>query len=231
MLSVQAFFHAYRALLVSRRFCPKVIKLTACTYVIIKEELKIGVELMRNYKKLFIGVIVLVNILLAVGIYTNYQLNHRGMLSHPEMVSTDHDGHQPTGENNTNSPSNLNNSQNIAETEGQQTWWTALLNRFNHSEAGEPSAADKPSNEDVIKLAEKQLGQSVDKGDVAKVGAILIKRLNSEELSFIYKMTQESKPSSADIKKAKQILQNKLTSEELQLVHDVALKYGKKINF
>jgi plasmid stability protein len=44
-------------------------------------------------------------------------------------------------------------------------------------------------------------------------------------------MTKEGKPSSAEIKKAKQILQNKLTPEELELVQEVALKYGKKINF
>jgi dTDP-4-dehydrorhamnose reductase len=91
----------------------------------------------------------------------------------------------------------------------------------------------KTSNpEDMVKLAEKQLGRPVDKADVAQVAAILLKRLDSEELSFIYQqMTKEGKPSSAEIKKAKQILQNKLTPEELELVQEVALKYGKKINF
>lgn len=187
---------------------------------------------MRNYKKMFIGLIVLVNILLAIGIYTNYQLNHRGMRSNPEMVSTDNGEHQPAGEDSPSSDSNPgSNDMESSESKSKQPWWSNLLSRLTHSDADNP-AKDNPSNQDMLKLAEKQLGQPVDKSDVAKVAAILIKRLDSEELSFIYEqMTQEGKPSSANIKKAKQILQNKLTSEELELVQDVALKYGKKINF
>lgn len=187
---------------------------------------------MRNYKKMFIGLIVLVNILLAVGIYTHYELNNREMLSNPEMVSTDNDNRQPEGEDNSKADSDSSpDNQNHSEPKSQKPWWTSLFSRLAPSGADNPSV-DKPSNQDMLKLAEKQLGQPVDKSDVAKVAAIFIKRLDGEELSFIYKqVTQEGKPSSADIRKAKQILQNKLTTEELELVQEVALKYGKRINF
>lgn len=189
---------------------------------------------MRNYKKIFIGVIVLFNVILGIGLYANYQLNNRDLLSNlPEMVSTDNGTDQQPGEDgpNSNPDPDLNDSTAEHEGERNQPWWNALLSRFTGSKAGSQAAEEKPSDQEILKLAEKQLGQPVDKSDVVKVAAILVKRLESEELSFIYQMTKETKHSSQDIKKAKQILQNRLTPEELRLVQDVGLKYGKKLSF
>jgi hypothetical protein len=194
----------------------------------------VGVELMRNYKKMFIGLIVLVNLILAVGIYTHYQLNNREMLSNPEMLSSNQGDQSPTSEDDSLSTdsSSPGNYQDESQEQTNKSWWKSLLNRLTHSQVDNPPQGKTSKPEDMVKLAEKQLGRPVDKADVAQVAAILLKRLDSEELSFIYQqMTKEGKPSSAEIKKAKQILQNKLTPEELELVQEVALKYGKKINF
>jgi hypothetical protein len=194
----------------------------------------VGVELMRNYKKMFIGLIVLVNLILAVGIYTHYQLNNREMLSNPEMLSSNQGDQSPTSEDDSLSTdsSSPGNYQDESQEQTNKSWWKSLLNRLTHSQVDNPPQGKTSNPEDMVKLAEKQLGRPVDKADVAQVAAILLKRLDSEELSFIYQqMTKEGKPSSAEIKKAKQILQNKLTPEELELVQEVALKYGKKINF
>ncbi|MGI6420630.1 MAG: hypothetical protein ACOX0N_00200 [Syntrophomonadaceae bacterium] len=189
---------------------------------------------MRNYKKMFIGLIVLVNLILAVGIYTHYQLNNREMLSNPEMLSSNQGDQSPTSEDDSLSTdsSSPGNYQDESQEQTNKSWWKSLLNRLTHSQVDNPPQGKTSNPEDMVKLAEKQLGRPVDKADVAQVAAILLKRLDSEELSFIYQqMTKEGKPSSAEIKKAKQILQNKLTPEELELVQEVALKYGKKINF
>jgi hypothetical protein len=189
---------------------------------------------MRNYKKMFIGLIVLVNLILAVGIYTHYQLNNREMLSNPEMLSSNQGDQSPTSEDDSLSTdsSSPGNYQDESQEQTNKSWWKSLLNRLTHSQVDNPPQGKTSNPEDMVKLAEKQLGRPVDKDDVAQVAAILLKRLDSEELSFIYQqMTKEGKPSSAEIKKAKQILQNKLTPEELELVQEVALKYGKKINF
>jgi hypothetical protein len=194
----------------------------------------VGVELMRNYKKMFIGLIVLVNLILAVGIYTHYQLNNREMLSNPEMLSSNQGDQSPTSEDDSLSTdsSSPGNYQDESQEQTNKSWWKSLLNRLTHSQVDNPPQGKTSNPDDMVKLAEKQLGRPVDKADVAQVAAILLKRLDSEELSFIYQqMTKEGKPSSAEIKKAKQILQNKLTPEELELVQEVALKYGKKINF
>lgn len=55
--------------------------------VALVEDHRVLNESFINYKKMFIGLIVLVNLILAVGIYTHYQLNNREMLSNPEIFT------------------------------------------------------------------------------------------------------------------------------------------------
>ena len=81
----------------------------------------------------------------------------------------------------------------------------------------------------ITETIEKKLDTKVDKKDVAKIAAIILKKLDADEISYLYRVGTKDNPSSAELKKAKRILLNKLDREEIQTIKKVALKYGKDL--
>ncbi|MGI6413062.1 MAG: hypothetical protein ACOXZ5_05350 [Syntrophomonadaceae bacterium] len=186
----------------------------------------------KKNKKVFMGLAILVNVLLCLGLYINYQINNRSaLISTPEPVTNNHitnSGNSEkinAGSGDNTEPDNLNDSPEALES---KPWWSSFV-----TEVSEPDAkgGSEPTPEEITEIAETQLGKPVKKSDIVKVGAILVRKLSQEELTFCYNVAKNSDPSPTDIKKVKEILKDRLTSEELKLVQETGMKYGKKMKF
>lgn len=179
---------------------------------------------MSKKVKIFIAAIVVLNLMIGAGIYANHQLDKFiAILSNPgtDLSSLLQDlpsNNAGTAPNQDPHQSGSSPSQNEPESE-----YPGNL----------PAAPDdgSPDQDQVIGDIEKRLGQSVDKKDLVKGAMILLRKLDSEEIRFLYEVGKKERQTQAELRKAREILTTKLNKEDLKVLRELGAKYGRNLNF
>ena len=109
-----------------------------------------------------------------------------------------------------------------------QSWWHELIEKT-LKDSGKDS--EKLRNDQIIEVIREKLGTEVDKNDLFQAGSIILKKLSSEEISYVFQVGRKDKRSPEEMAKVKEILQDKLTSEEIKILQDLGVKYGKNLSF
>lgn len=174
---------------------------------------------MKFKQKLFVGISLFLILAVSGGFYVNSKLNNiLSSLNQPGSAYMNPGSTSAAGEDSNGSgqagPSVSGNSSVI-----------------NGSSGNGSGAVSQPSKTDIAQGALSKVNRPVEKSDLVKAGFIVLHRLNSDEISYLYAEGMKDNHSQADLVKVRNILQAKLTPEELEEMEFLGYKYGKNLEF
>lgn len=181
--------------------------------------------MLARHKTIFIIVIIAVNICLAMGLYFN---------SHSKLLVVDIDMasevSQPAAANQDNLSGQVQEYSKIESSSGLSQTWKNFSNWFRHIPLlHKQQPAGVMDNDDITDSVEQKLDQQVDKDDLLKASVIILKKLDSEETAFLYKIGNKEDPTKEELQQARDILLNKLTPEDINTLRQLGAKYGKSL--
>ncbi len=169
---------------------------------------------MQKKYKAFIAVGILLNVILCLGIWANYKLDRIvAGLNKPGVLFSD------------------NYVQPGESASSAQSGGTASPNTSGTNASSPSGQTVQPSTQDIALGVEQRLGRPVEKKDLLEAGMIIMRKLNWDEITFLYNTGSKSKPSPAEIQQARAILKNKLSSDDLATLKALGDKYGHGLNF
>jgi len=189
---------------------------------------------MSSKKKWFIAIGILINVLLIGGIYANYRLdqvvsslNRPGVLfadpqaGGPEdgLPGADAPGVVPgedwngTWENGPGSPSGSDGTGATGEGAGSNTG----------------DKVERPSNSQIANDVVARVGRPIDKSDMVKAGLIILKRLDGEEISYLYSVGRKGSMTADEKVKVQKILSGKLSDDDVATLKALGKKYGRSL--
>lgn len=197
----------------------------------------------KRSRKILLGIISVLSILLlATAIYANYLLDNfllalnepqlfpielkdkgdleqtEGMEASPNEVKDPKVGQGPdkTAEENNQDSSDLIIE---PETDGQPG---------ENPERKQPNQQENVNNAEILTAIQGQIGQPIEKMDILKAGAIILRKLSAKEINFLFSMSNK-KSTKEELKKAREILFSKLDEDELNSLRALGQKYGKPL--
>jgi len=174
----------------------------------------------RKKKNIFITVGILFNILLCAGIFINYEMN-KVVDKMNTVLLKDYSAELAPDVSGTGSQ--------VSADDPEVLDWRNY--HPDNSLNGVPGGNTTPSKTDIMQGVEGKLKQPVEKKDLLKAGMIIMRKLDAQEINYLYGLGTKDKRTAEDIKQAKKILQDKLTAEDLNVLYELGLKYGKKLSF
>jgi hypothetical protein len=72
-----------------------------------------------------------------------------------------------------------------------------------------------------------QVGKPIDKADMIKAGLIILRRLNSEEISYVYSVGRKGSMTADEKAKVRAILSAKLTDDDKETLRALGVSMGK----
>jgi len=170
---------------------------------------------MQKKYKVFVTVGILLNLILCLGIWANYKLDSIvAGLNKPGVLYRDN--YVQPGES---ASSALPGSS--AQSGGKAP-----------SNTSSPTGQTvQPSTQDIAIGVEQKLGRPVEKKDLLEAGMIIMRKLNWDEITFLYNTGSKPQPSPDEIQQARVILKGKLSSDELATLKALGGKYGHGLGF
>ncbi|MEN6324958.1 MAG: hypothetical protein ABFD18_01925 [Syntrophomonas sp.] len=89
---------------------------------------------------------------------------------------------------------------------------------------------ERPGNKTIANDVQKKISRPIEKKDLVKAGVIILRKLNSEEINYLYKIGKKDNYSREEYSHARDILLNKLSSEDIDTLRELGMKYGKDLN-
>lgn len=89
---------------------------------------------------------------------------------------------------------------------------------------------ERPGNKTIANDVQKKISRPIEKKDLVKAGVIILRKLNSEEINYLYKIGKKDNYSREEYLHARDILLNKLSSEDIDTLQELGMKYGKDLN-
>lgn len=183
---------------------------------------------MSGKKKAFIAVGILLNIVLCAGLYVNYKLDQVvSSLTHPGVLFTEAGSSSPEDDGLTDGSMGDNDANN-----GPDASADGSGNRSDDSSSDGSTTGDgaSPSNVKIAGDVQKKIGKPIEKNDLLKAGLIIIRRLDSDEISFLYQVGRKDSYTQEELQQARKILTTKLSSEDRAVLKALGQKYGKELN-
>ncbi len=183
---------------------------------------------MKRKYKVFIAVGIVLNLVICLGLYVNYRLDHLvAGLNRPGVLYRDK-ASQPEEYANDSSLALPGSS---AQSPGTKTSTNTLKLPTPSPGSLAPEQISPPSKQDIANGVEQKLGRPVEKKDLIAAGMIVMHKLNWDEITFLYNAGSKSNPSPEELKQAREILKAKLSQEELATLKAMGGKYGQGLNF
>lgn len=189
---------------------------------------------MRSKAKWFIGISTLLIVLFCAGIYANYRLNQVvSSLNRPGVLFSDT---QPAAEGQGENAESQSNSDYWNGSWGDGTGGTDSQGNGDNSgtgNSGDSGSGDKvnpPSNSQIADDVANRIGRPIEKTDMIKAGLIILKRMNGEEISYLYQVGKKGTMSSAERVQVRKILLNKLNSDDIATLKALGSKYGRDLS-
>lgn len=172
-------------------------------------------------KKVFIGVGIAVNLLLFLVLFANYQLNNIvDSLNMPLSVYEDTTGSGAEAEDDKWNTDEV--QKNALDWEGHQEDKAAGNIGVIKNHQG------KQENE-IVRSVQSKLDRPVEKKDLIKAGVIILRKLDTDEIQYLYTVGKKGSPTREELIRSREILLNKLTSEDINTLRQLGGKYGKSL--
>lgn len=180
---------------------------------------------MKFKQKVFIVISMLLILGVSGAIYVNYKLDNLvARLNQPGVMyrETETPGSNAGGDVVSGSESGKTGS-------NSQTGVPGAPDGESGSSAGVSNS--RPTNDDIVKGAASKANRPVEKGDLIKAGLIIIRRLDADEISYMYEVGMKEHQSAEDLAQVRKILKKKLTPEEIDEMQYLGEKYGRSLKF
>ena len=187
---------------------------------------------MTGKKKIFIAVGILLNILLCAGLYANYQLDHVVLsLSQPGILFPGADPGSHTDEPDLTDETGLNDTgTGTGAAEEQQNTENGSSPELTPQNNSSAPNLDSNSKVAIAGSVQKKINRPIEKTDLIKAGVIILRRLNSEEISYLYRVGSHNSYTHEEYLQVHKILQAKLSEEDIATLKELGQKYGKNLN-
>lgn len=181
---------------------------------------------MTGKKKIFIAVGIVLNILLCGGLYVNYQLDHVvTSLSQPGILFPEIE-YDP-----------LPDEAGLTDTSEETGESAENGHVYNPASPGEtlegtasPEKVESASKGDIASGVQNKISRPIEKTDLLKAGVIILRRLNSEEISYLYHVGSQPSYTHEEYLQVHKILEAKLSDEDVVTLKELGKKYGKTLN-
>jgi len=87
----------------------------------------------------------------------------------------------------------------------------------------------KACNAILAAEAEKKIGQPIEKIDVLKAGVILMRKLSTEDISYLSKVARKGSYSQEEYQHSQEILLSSLSVEDINALKKLGKKYGSEL--
>jgi len=191
-----------------------------------------GCSKLKRKEKIFIVIGVLLTVSVCGGLYVNHQLNRLvSALSRPGLlfVSPDDSFQQNEGlpgrtgivdpADETALPENKNSEvTQSAPGPGVPAPGVALEDR-----------TGGPSDYEIAAAVQKKIDHPLEKKDLLKAGLLILRKLDSEEIGYLYRVGTKDSYTKEELHRARQILLGKLSPQEIGTLKEIGAKYGKQL--
>ena len=194
---------------------------------------------MKKKYKLFIVIGVLLNVLLCGGLYLNYKLDRLvASLNAPGVLFVDAEAPPLPDDGDAGeaaSPSVVVHNGGTAKPVGQgSTYYDPSANQGGASPReisdNSPTApVEPPDNTQIVGSVAQKVDKPLDKTDLIKAGFIILRKLNSEEIAFLYRVGNNSEVTREELVKTREMLLSKLSPEDIATLRQLGDKYGKEL--
>ncbi len=193
---------------------------------------------MSGKMKIFISVGIILNILLCSGFYLYYRLDQvvtslgqPGILFREAQLSPNVDNEFSADTIDDNMPGDDDRSSDtysgsITYNAGEDYSQPVQMDGY-----GPGSVESRPSNDQIISDVQNKVGRPIEKKDLIRAGLIILRRLDMDEISFLYQAGKKDTHSPEEMQQARKILLDKLTSEDINILKELGSKYGKELDF
>ena len=185
--------------------------------------------------KWFIAIGILLNVILCAGFYANYRLdqvvsslNRPGVLfSEAQSGGLENDG-QSQGANGSSGSGTWNKS--WGDGSGYPIDGVNSPGSGGDGSTGSGDKVTPPSNSDIASDVVNKIGRPIEKGDLIKAGLIILRRLNGEEISYLYHVGRKSSFSNEERGQVRKILLSKLNRDDIVTLQALGKKYGRSLS-
>lgn len=175
---------------------------------------------MQRKKRLFITIGILINLLLVAGIYVNYRLDKMvAHLNQPGVFM------QEVPVNQEDSP---------AADSGDKPAGSTVRDDRRSTAPALPSPQKKSSQlngQDIATGVQSKVNRPIEKKDLISAGLIVVRRLEWQEIDYLYRVGIKDKQSPEEIRQVRHILQSRLSPEEIKELQKMGRKYGRGLTF
>jgi hypothetical protein len=186
---------------------------------------------MKKKYKVFIVVGLLLNLVICFGFYINYRLDKLvANLNKPGILFYD-----------TAAPQYNEAGADGLRGSSEQLPYSPVSPRGDYSSGGSQTASPgrdyrkpseataNPGNNQIVDSVAQKVNRPLEKTDLIKAGIIILKRLDTEDIGYLYRVGDSSHITREDLVQTRTVLLSKLTPEDIEVLRELGEKYGKDL--
>lgn len=177
---------------------------------------------MQRIQKIFIIIGLFIIILISVGICLNTYINHILLTLKQSSISLPDEGGKNYLEAEADFPVEAGKECPMNETA------SADLEIDNSNYPGIDMGYSE--KEAIVNDVQQKINRPIEKTDLIKAGVIILRKLNAEEINYLYKLGQKDSFNRKEYLQARGILLKKLSAEDINTLRELGQKYGKELN-
>lgn len=81
----------------------------------------------------------------------------------------------------------------------------------------------------IVDGVESKVGRPIENKDLLRAGLIILKRLDRNEISYLFEVGSQDNYSKEDLQQIRKVLKSKLTDEDIAVLQALGSKYGKTL--
>lgn len=85
------------------------------------------------------------------------------------------------------------------------------------------------ANGAIVNGVQQKVDRPIDNKDLIKAGLIVLQRLDSDEIAYLFRVGSQDKYTKEDLQQVQKVLKTKLTDEDIAVLKELGEKYGKKL--
>jgi hypothetical protein len=94
---------------------------------------------------------------------------------------------------------------------------------------GTGTGIDGQAGRQMAGEVQKKVDRPVEKEDLVRAGLIILRKLNTEEISYLYRVGRQDSCTREELIRSREILLNKLSEDDIRTLRTIGAKYGKPL--
>ena len=85
------------------------------------------------------------------------------------------------------------------------------------------------SDREIAAAVQEKLDRPLEKKDLLKAGLIILRKLDKEEINYLYRVGTQDSCTREELRRVREILLGKLSPQEISTLKEIGAKYGKQL--